>query len=200
MAVTLSHSSKVARCFLLLDLVLTHLNIIRNVAKYPPHRHIAMFVPEMLNSAIEGVICLRTFGGDFNFKLAASGSFCRFNCFCSSGRASYYANSVASRQIFLLSSDVELNPGWQGISTPGEDYLLNFASGSNNFSVAQLNVRGLRNKMDEIELLLRVCRFDILAITETFLDESISNEQLHVDNYKIVRRDRNTGQDGGGCF
>lgn len=54
--------------------------------------------------------------------------------------------------------------------------------------------------MDEIKLLLKVCRFDILAITETFLDARISNKQLHVDNYKIVRRDRNTGQDGGGCL
>ena len=54
--------------------------------------------------------------------------------------------------------------------------------------------------MDEITLLLKVCRFDIFAITETFLDESISDKQLHVENYKFVRRDRNTGQDGGGCL
>ena len=45
-----------------------------------------------------------------------------------------------------------------------------------------------------------MCPFDILAITETFLDGSISDKQLHVDNYRIVRRDRNTGQDGGGCL
>ena len=42
----------------------------------------------------------------------------------------------------LLSGDVELNPGWQGLSTEGEDYLLNFASeinrDSNNFNVARL--------------------------------------------------------------
>ena len=79
---------------------------------------------------------------------------------------------MATTQILLLSRDAELNPGWQGLSTEGEDYLRNFASeinrGSNNFSVAQLNVRGLRNKMDEITLLLKVCRFDIFAITETF--------------------------------
>ena len=32
-------------------------------------------------------------------------------------------------------------------------------------------------------------------------DESIkADKQLHVDNYKTVRRDRNTGQDGGGCL
>lgn len=105
----------------------------------------------------------------------------------------YYANSVATRHILLLSGDVELNPGWQGISREGEDYLLKFKSeinrGSSDFSVAQLNVRGLRNKMDEIKLLLKVCCFNILAITETFLDKNILDKQLHVDNYKIVRRD-----------
>ena len=204
MVVTLCYSSKVARSFLLLGLVLTHLNIIHNAAKYPSHRYIALFVPEMPNSAIEGDICLWTFGNfNFNFKPAAPGSFCcRLKGSWSSSRASYYANSVATRQILLLSGDVELNPGWQGISMEGEDYLLKFAieinRGSNNFSVAQLNVRGLRNKMDEIRLLLKVCRFDILSITETFFDENISDKQLHVDNYKIVRRDRNRGQDGGG--
>ena len=81
MVVTICHSSKVGRCFLFLGLVLTHLNIIRNAAKYPPHWHIAMFVPEMLNSAIEGVICLRIFGGDFNFKPAASGGFLQIQVF-----------------------------------------------------------------------------------------------------------------------
>ena len=179
-------------------------NIIRNAAKYSSHRYIALLEPVTLNSAFEGDICLRTFGSDFNFKPAAPGSFCRLKGSWGSSRALYYANSVATRQTLLLSGDVELNPEWQGLSTEGEDYLLNFASeinrDSNNFNVAQLNVRGLRNKMDEITLLLKVCRFDIFAITETFLDESISDKQLHVENYKFVRRDRNTGQDGGGCL
>ena len=135
-------------------------------------RKTELFVPVTLNPAIEGDICLQAFGSDFNFKPAVPGSFCRLKGYWSSSRASYYANSVATTQILLLSGDAELNPGWQGLSTEGEDYLRNFASeinrGSNNFSVAQLNVRGLRNKMDEITLLLKVCRFDIFAITETF--------------------------------
>ena len=29
-------------------------------------------------------------------------------------RIAYYSNSTATRQILLLSGDVELNPGWQG--------------------------------------------------------------------------------------
>lgn len=204
MAVTFCCSSKVQRGFLLLGLILTHLNVIHNAAKYPLHQYTTLIVPETLSTAIEGVICLRTPAGDNNFKPATSGGFCKRKSSWSSCRVLYYANSVATTQILLLSGDVELNPGWRGISTEGEDYLLNFASeinrGSNNFSIAQLNVRSLRNKMDEIKLLLKVCRFDILAITETFLDARISNKQLHVDNYKIVRRDRNTGQDGGGCL
>ena len=174
MAVTFCCSSKVQRGFLLLGLILTHLNVIHNAAKYPLHQYTTLIVPETLSTAIEGVICLRTPAGDNNFKPATSGGFCKRKSPWSSCRVLYYANSVATTQILLLSGDVELNPGWRGISTEGEDYLLNFASeinrGSNNFSIAQLNVRSLRNKMDEIKLLLKVCRFDILAITETFLD------------------------------
>ena len=54
--------------------------------------------------------------------------------------------------------------------------------------------------MDEINVLMQLCRFDILAITETHLDKKISNQQLEIDNYKIVRRDRNIGTVGGGCL
>ena len=79
-----------------------HLNIIHNVAEYPPDRYIALFVPETLNTASEGDICLHTFGGDFNFKPAAAGNLCRLKGSSSSSRASCYANSVATRQICLI--------------------------------------------------------------------------------------------------
>ena len=50
--------------------------------------------------------------------------------------------------------------------------------------------------MDEIRILLNVCRFDILAITETHLAKGILDKQLQVDNSKIVRRDGNKGLEG----
>ena len=37
-------------------------------------------------------------------------------------------------------------------------------------------------------------RWPCSTLTETFLDESISEKKLPVDKYEIVRRDRNTGQ------
>ena len=40
---------------------------------------------------------------------------------------------------------------------------------------------------------------DVLSITESHLNEKISNKQLNIANYKIVRKDRNNGS-GGGCI
>ena len=37
-------------------------------------------------------------------------------------------------------------------------------------------------------------------MTETYLDKKIDNAQLEIENYKIFRRDRSTGQVGGGCL
>ena len=42
--------------------------------------------------------------------------------------------------------------------------------------------------------------FDILAISETHLDRKISNRQLEIDNYKIIRRNRDVNTTGGGCL
>ena len=62
------------------------------------------------------------------------------------------------------------------------------------------NVDILRNKVEEVRILFNVCRFDTLAITETYLDKKIDNKQLEIENYKIFRRDRMTGQVSGGCL
>ena len=119
-------------------------------------------------------------------------------------RVSYYANSTATRRILLLSGDVETNPCWMDKSHEKTDYLEDFATtithGSNNLNVAHINIRSLRNKLDEVRMLLHISRVDTLAITETHLDRKISNRQLEVANYKFIRRDRNSDTIGGGCL
>ena len=45
-----------------------------------------------------------------------------------------------------------------------------------------------------------LCRFEILAITVTHLDRKIYNRQLEIDNYKIIRRDRDANTIGGDVF
>ena len=65
---------------------------------------------------------------------------------------------------------------------------------------SQSKRRSIRDKFDEVKLLSKLCSFDILAITDTYLDGNISNKQLEIEQYRIVRRDRNTGFIGGGCL
>ena len=89
-------------------------------------------------------------------------------------------------------------------SFTGENYLKDLADKlqnctSKDIKVAHLNVRSLRNKIDEIRCLQVLCRFEILAITESHLDNSITDSQLTIDGMKFVRLDR-IARKGGGCI
>ena len=105
--------------------------------------------------------------------------------------------------LFLLSGDIELNPG------PVSVEALSDASSSNytlhncsdilnsklNLSLVHLNIRSLLPKLDHLSVELQ--NYDIVALTETFLDDTISNEKLHIPGFQNpIRRDRN--RHGGG--
>ena len=78
-------------------------------------------------------------------------------------------------------------------------------------SVCQLNVQSLLagvdlkkhidsqvNKIDEIcSTLISDHKFDILALTETWLTDKHSNEDIAIDNYTTYRKDRTLGRGGG---
>lgn len=61
---------------------------------------------------------------------------------------------------------------------------------SKDLRVAHLNIRSLRNKIDELRCLQLLCKFEILAITETHLDKSVPNNALEIEGMKFVRLDR----------
>ncbi len=52
------------------------------------------------------------------------------------------------------------------------------------------------NKRDDLEALLSAHQPDIVAITETFLDEEINDPEIVSNSYTVFRRDRN--RHGGG--
>ena len=52
--------------------------------------------------------------------------------------------------------------------------------------------------MDEIRLILTICSIDVLCICESWLDDSVTNNDVFVDGYVIVRKDRN--RSGGGVL
>ena len=71
----------------------------------------------------------------------------------------------------------------------------------NSCKISFLNVCSLRKKVREVEQFIRLHNLDILAIAETWLDDSVSDGLLSVPGFQLFRRDR-VGRTGGGvcCY
>ena len=72
------------------------------------------------------------------------------------------------------------------------------ASTPKDLLIAHLNIRSIRNKMAELRTLQYVCNFDIIGITETHLDKSVSDNDLEIEDMKMFRHDRKKRK-GGDC-
>lgn len=53
------------------------------------------------------------------------------------------------------------------------------------------NVRGLRTKIDDFFIAVSACQYDVIVLTETWLDEVILSPQLFGNSYTVFRNDRN---------
>ena len=62
--------------------------------------------------------------------------------------------------------------------------------------IASLNINGLLKHIDEMRIVFAEYTFDIFAINESKISSSISDNELHIIGYNIVRKDRN--RHGGG--
>ena len=92
-------------------------------------------------------------------------------------------------------------------SLPLQSDSFSFIPSNRGFKIACLNVRSLLAHMDELRVLLADNPIDVLAINETWLDSTKSDEEAHISGYRIKRRDRADGQfdddgesRGGVCF
>ena len=67
---------------------------------------------------------------------------------------------------------------------------------NNGFKCLHLNVHSLLPKMDEIRNMVSDLKIHCLSINETFLDKSIYDSEVNIENFSIFRNDRN--RNGGG--
>lgn len=65
--------------------------------------------------------------------------------------------------------------------------------------LSALNINSLTKHIEELRVLLASYSIDVLSLSETKLDISISNSEIHIPGFDIVRRDRNR-HGGGVCF
>ena len=100
--------------------------------------------------------------------------------------ATWLINVTLDANIIFLANDVSLNPG-PGSAPPAS---------MKGLRIYHLNIHSLCNKLDELPLLCNEYKPYILSLNETWLDENISDDELHLTGYNIIRRDRDSF--GGG--
>ena len=58
-------------------------------------------------------------------------------------------------------------------------------------SIASLNVNSLLAKIDEVRLLTKNKCIDILAVNETKIDSKVDDQLIAIDDFSLMRHDRN---------
>ena len=64
--------------------------------------------------------------------------------------------------------------------------------------IACLNINSLSKHIDELRVIMLNNPLDILAINESKINESISDDEISVSGFHLIRKDRNIH--GGGVF
>ena len=59
-----------------------------------------------------------------------------------------------------------------------------------------MNVRSLLNKISELRLLAANTKAAVISLSETWLDDSVLDNEIFISDYCLLRRDRN--RNGGG--
>ena len=106
--------------------------------------------------------------------------------------------------LFLLQcGDTESNPGQishSSLTTPDTSLVTNSDEEiiRSKFSMVHYNIQSLANKIDIIESEFK--NFDIICLTETWLDRRISDTDIELSGFKLpYRRDRQGDNHGGIC-
>ena len=101
--------------------------------------------------------------------------------------------------VLIRCGDVELNPGPELDSDSSSSTASAFSDLElkNKFSVVHYNVQSILNKVDIIQSELQ--QFDVISLTETWLDNTISDDEIIFNGFNLFRRDRVNDRHGGVC-
>ena len=104
--------------------------------------------------------------------------------------------------LLLRSGDVEPNPGPEFSDSNSSSSSSSFSSSNSilqeHFSVVKYNVQSLLNKVDILES--ELSSFDVVCLSETWLDNRITDNDINMHGFKVpYRRDRQGDNHGGIC-
>ena len=101
--------------------------------------------------------------------------------------------------LILLSGYISLNPG------PTQQHKIQWLNEWNIFKsrglhFIHLNINSLLPKIEELRIIAKSANAAIIGISESKLDESVLEPEIEIDNYKIIRCDRNRHGGGVACY
>ena len=75
------------------------------------------------------------------------------------------------------------------------------SNSDSKLSVAHLNVRSLKNRSHIVQMreLMREKKYDVLAVSESWLNSTVTNAEIEIEGYKLTRLDRLNKTGGGVC-
>ena len=102
----------------------------------------------------------------------------------------------------VSSSDSVFNNSANSIFNTTSDHISTCKSEkqANSITIIHSNCRSLLPKIDHLRLLISSHSPNVVAITETWLDSTISNSELFIPGYQLVRRDRDLHGGGVGLY
>lgn len=110
---------------------------------------------------------------------------------------------LAALLLYALLSSLCVNPSYSKVEVNlnnlvfTEEQISVFAS--NGLHCFHLNIRSLLPKITEVRELARKIKASILCLSETWLDFYITDSEVEIENFVIIRKDRNR-QGGGVCI
>ena len=107
--------------------------------------------------------------------------------------------SSFSQFLLLLSGDISLNSGLVDQGT------LQCSNERNVFKnrglhFIHLNMNSLLSKIEELRFIAKSTNAAVIGIYESKLDASVLEQEISIDNYKILRYDRNRHGGGLACY
>ena len=103
------------------------------------------------------------------------------------------------RILIILSVDISWNPGpvckHQILNTTEWDFFK-----TKSLHLMHLNINSLLPKINELRHLARLSNAAVIGIRKSKLDDCITNSEFLIDNYDLLRCDRNRKGGGVACY
>ena len=101
--------------------------------------------------------------------------------------------------LLLLSGDISLNPGpINGSQQHNYDQWAVFKKRGLHF--VHININSLLPKIDELRYIAKLSEAAVIGISESKLDDSVLSSEIQIENYDLIRSDRNRHGGGVACF